>query len=296
MHADQLHVSLDMARRLVHDQFPQWRREPLQAVTAQGTVNAVYRIGNGLAARFPLRAMDPVEARAWLESEASACRELASCSPVPTPVPVTLGSPGHGYPLPWAVQTWLTGTDATRFDPARSVAFAEDLAVFITRLRAADTHGRQFRGVGRGGQLPDHDAWMSICFRESEGLLDATPLRRLWRDLRELPAVGPDVMSHGDLMPGNVLVTSDRRLLGVLDGGGFGPADPALDLVSGWHLLDREPRQALRQALGCGDLEWARGRAWALQQAMGLVWYYTESNPVISRVGRRTLVRLLEDT
>jgi hypothetical protein len=36
-----------------------------------------------------------------------------------------------------------------------------------------------------------------------------------------------------------------------------------------------------------------RGMAWALQQAMGLVWYYVESNPAMARWGRRTLDRLV---
>jgi aminoglycoside phosphotransferase (APT) family kinase protein len=116
----------------------------------------------------------------------------------------------------------------------------------------------------------------------------------VWAELRGLPPAGPDVMSHGDLTPGNVLV-ADGRLVGVLDGGGFAPADPALDLVSAWHLLDRAPRRRLREALGCGDVEWRRGMAWALQQAMGLVWYYVESNPTMSRWGRRTLDRLLAE-
>jgi aminoglycoside phosphotransferase (APT) family kinase protein len=80
----------------------------------------------------------------------------------------------------------------------------------------------------------------------------------------------------------------------VLDTGGFGPADPALDLVSAWHLLQRGPREVLRRTLGCDDLEWERGRAWAFQQAMGVVWYYVESNPAMSRMGRRTLDRILE--
>jgi aminoglycoside phosphotransferase (APT) family kinase protein len=102
-------------------------------------------------------------------------------------------------------------------------------------------------------------------------------------------------MSHGDLIPGNVLVR-DGRLVGVLDAGGFGPADPALDLVSAWHLLDRRPREQLKAAMGCGDVEWARGMAWAFQQAMGLVWYYVRSNPVMSRLGRRTLDRILAET
>ena len=49
----------------------------------------------------------------------------------------------------------------------------------------------------------------------------------------------------------------------------------------------------LRDDLGCDDLEWEQGNAWAFQQAMGLVWYYAESNPAMSRLGRRTLQRIL---
>jgi aminoglycoside phosphotransferase (APT) family kinase protein len=99
-------------------------------------------------------------------------------------------------------------------------------------------------------------------------------------------------MAHRDLIPGNVLV-EDGRLVGVIDVGGFGPADRALDLVSGWHLLDDEPRQHLHSLLGSTDLEWGRGMAWALQQAMGTVWYYVESNPPMSEMGHRTLQRIL---
>ncbi|NLF05228.1 MAG: phosphotransferase [Actinomycetales bacterium] len=86
-----------------------------------------------------------------------------------------------------------------------------------------------------------------------------------------------------------------ERSEGVLDVGGLWPADLALDLVGAWHLLEVGPRAALRDALGCGDVEWGRGRAWALEQAMGLVWYYEESNPVMSAIGRRTVGRLLAD-
>jgi aminoglycoside phosphotransferase (APT) family kinase protein len=101
-------------------------------------------------------------------------------------------------------------------------------------------------------------------------------------------------MSHGDLIPGNVLVAGGR-LAGILDVGGLGPADPALDLVAAWHLLQAGPRQALRDDLRCGDLEWERGQAWAFEQAMGLVWYYADSNPAMSRMGRRTLNRIQAD-
>ena len=175
------------------------------------------------------------------------------------------------------------------------MAFAHDLAELIRDLRAIDTRGRTFTGSGRGGDLRAHDDWLETCFRNSEGLLDVPRLRRRWEELRDLPRRGPDVMSHGDLIPGNVLV-ADGRLVGVLDVGGLGPADPALDLVAAWHLLDAEPRRALRADLGCDDVEWARGQAWAFEQAMGLVWYYADTNPRMSRLGRRTLNQILAPT
>jgi aminoglycoside phosphotransferase (APT) family kinase protein len=172
------------------------------------------------------------------------------------------------------------------------LGFAEDLAEFIDGVRAIDTRGRNFAGHGRGGDLRAHDEWMSTCFRSSEQLVDVPALRRLWRHLRELPRDTPDVMTHGDLTPGNVLV-SGGRLAGIVDVGGLGPADPALDLVGAWHLLDAGPRHLLRDELQRDDLEWERGKAWAFEQAMGVVWYYVESNPSMSRMGQRTLDRII---
>jgi len=292
MHDDQVDVTTEIVAALVREQFPQWSGKTIQRLTSTGTVNAIFRIGTDLSARFSLRLADAAEVLAVLEREARASAELVQVSRFPVPEPVALGRPGAGYPMPWSVQTWLPGTIAFDADPSGSDAFAEDLAAFIASLRGADTRGRQFSGENRGGVLAHHDEWMAKCFEESEGLLDVPRLRQLWSRFRELPRKGADVMSHCDLIPGNVLVAGDR-LSGVLDTGGFGPADPALDLVSAWHLLQPGPREVLRRKLACDDLEWERGKAWAFQQAMGLVWYYAESNPTMSTMGRRTLHRIL---
>ena len=295
MHADQMTVPDGTVQALIAEQFPQWQGLPVKRIASQGTVNAIFRIGGELAARFPLRPGDVEGTRRWLESEAAAASELNGRTRFPTPVPVAIGTPGAGYPLPWSVQTWLPGVVATDEDPAESAEFAGDLAAFIHDVRAIDTRGRTFRGTGRGGDLKSHDAWLETCFGHSEELLDVPRLRRLWGQLRDLPReTQRDVMTHGDLIPGNVLVYGGR-LAGVLDVGGLGPADPALDLVAAWHLLEAGPRQALRDDLGCGDVEWERGKAWAFEQAMGAVWYYTKTNPAMSRMGRNTLERILAD-
>jgi aminoglycoside phosphotransferase (APT) family kinase protein len=292
MHPDEVRIDVATATRLIAEQFPEMRDEPVREVRTAATVHAIFRVGAEFAARFPLRSQDPGELETELRAEADAALEFASVAHVPAPRPVGLGRPGHGYPMPWSVQTWLPGRDATVDDPGDSTAFAEDLGALITRLRGADTRGRRFTGSGRGGHLPDHDEWVDLCFRNSEGLFEVEPLRAMWAELRVLPAVDDDVMSHGDLTPPNLLVEAGR-LAGVLDNGGYAAADPALDLVSAWHLLGAGPREVVRESLGCGEIQWRRGMAWALQQAMGAAWYYVETNPVMSRWAQRTLDRLV---
>jgi aminoglycoside phosphotransferase (APT) family kinase protein len=290
MHPDQLTITRETVAALVAAQFPAWRDLAVEQVGRHGTVNAIFRIGAGLTARFPLRAGDTD----ITGTEAAAAALLVGRTRFATPEPVAIGAPGAGYPLPWSVQTWVPGSPVAE-SLACSRELATDLAELIGDIRAIDTGGATFSGTNRGGDLTSHDAWMDTCFARSSPLLDVQPLRRMWAQLRELPRSGLDVMNHGDLIPGNVLV-EHGRLTGVIDVGGLAPADPALDLVCAWHLLDHEPRQALRAALRCSDVEWARGRAWALEQAMGLVWYYPETNPPMARLGRRTLRQLTSHT
>ena len=80
---------------------------------------------------------------------------------------------------------------ATDEDPGESVAFAHDLAEFISGVRAIDTRGRTFGGQGRGGDLRSHDAWMETCFERSEQLLDVPRLRRMWAACGTCRAVRP---------------------------------------------------------------------------------------------------------
>jgi aminoglycoside phosphotransferase (APT) family kinase protein len=55
MHAHQLAVPVVTVRRLVDDQFPEWRDLAILPVASHGTVNAIFRIGEHLCARFPLK-------------------------------------------------------------------------------------------------------------------------------------------------------------------------------------------------------------------------------------------------
>lgn len=292
MHDDEIYISDEVVRKLIADQFPEWSQDPIRRMASSGTVNSIFRIGEGFAARFPLRPDDSVSTRQALEEEALASAEFMRCSPFPAPVPIAIGRPGLEYPLPWSVQTWLPGTVAIDADSSASAEFARDLASLVTALRQADTGGRKFSGVGRGGDLRDHDEWVETCIRKSATMFDAHRLEELWDYFRALPRTSPDVMTHGDLIPPNILI--DRgRLVGVLDCGGFGPADPALDVIAAWHLLDDSPRTIFRAELHCDELEWERSKAWAFQQALGAVWYYVDSNSAMHAMGHLTLSRII---
>lgn len=292
MHPDQIPLAPDVARRMVHEQFPQWASDTVTPLATTATTSYIHRIGDHHTARFPMRREDAAAVRAQIDAERAAMAEFAAASPVPAPLLVGVGEPAHGFPLPWTVQTWVDGEVAGPASAAGADAFGADLGALIVRLRATDPRGRVFSGGGRGGRLTAHDEWVAHCLERSAGMLPVDRLRAAWSELRTTGRDAADVMSHRDLIPGN-LVVADGRLAGVLDTGGFGPADPALDLVVAWHALDERPRGILREIVGVDDAEWRRGAAWALQQALGLVWYYVDTNPGMSALGLSTIERLL---
>jgi aminoglycoside phosphotransferase (APT) family kinase protein len=293
MHANQIEVTPTTVTRLVRDQFPQWAGLPVSEVPSHGTVNAIFRVGTDLVARLPIEGGEVALRRLELEHEMEAARRLQSVSSVATPEPVAQGEPAADYPLPWSVYRWVPGSIAGDTDVADSPGFAEQLAAFVHAVRSMPTGGRTFRGARRGGRLDQHDDDVASGLHRSSGMIDTVALAVLWDRLRSTPRTDADTWTHGDLMPGNLL-SLEGDLSGVIDVGQLGVADPALDLQPAWNLFTPTARAAYRDALACDEDEWERGKGWALAQAIGCLWYYRETNPVMSRTAHRTLQALLD--
>jgi aminoglycoside phosphotransferase (APT) family kinase protein len=66
MHPDQLTVTAGTVAALVAEQFPGWAGLPVLEVRSQGTDNALFRLGDRLAARFPIQPADPARTLRWL--------------------------------------------------------------------------------------------------------------------------------------------------------------------------------------------------------------------------------------
>jgi aminoglycoside phosphotransferase (APT) family kinase protein len=99
---------------------------------------------------------------------------------------------------------------------------------------------------------------------------------------------------HGDLAPGNVLVT-DGRLDAVIDFGALGIGDPTVDLIVAWNLLPAVARDVFRAALGVDDTTWLRGRGWALSIALIQLPYYRITNPSLAANARHVIAEVLAD-
>jgi aminoglycoside phosphotransferase (APT) family kinase protein len=289
MHADEIDTDVSLVRRLLAGQFPEWSELAIEPVESAGTDNAIYRVGDDLAARLPRveRVTRQVEKEhRWLP-------RLAPNLPLEVPVPMAIGAPAEGYPWPWSVALWLEGEIATdgRIDDLSRAAI--DLAGFVRALQRIDPSGGP--QSSRGGPLARRDRETRDAIAALAGKLDTDAVTEAWGAALAAPSWhGPPVWTHGDLYDGNLLAR-DGRLSAVIDFGVLGVGDPACDLIAAWSLFSGESRTVFRETLGVDDATWARGRGWALSVGLIALPYYESTNPVMVENSRHRIGEVLAD-
>lgn len=162
MHADEIETDVELVRRLLAGQFPQWAELPIELVDSYGTDHHIYRLGDELCIRLPIIGWAATQAA----KEAKWLPKLAPHLPLALPVQVGIGHPAEGYPFDWSICEWLPGVSASDLitsDATTGSAFsignttattehgnpecfdleqaAVDLAAFIRALRTIDTIG-----------------------------------------------------------------------------------------------------------------------------------------------------------
>jgi aminoglycoside phosphotransferase (APT) family kinase protein len=281
VHEDELEIDEALVRALLAEQFPEWAALPLARVEPDGTVNVIYRLGGSLSVRLPRREgpeiEDDLEFR-WLPF-------LAPQLPVEIPSPVARGAPGAGYPWYWSIHTWLDGELPT------APLDADDVAGFVAALQRIDASGGPDPSGGRGRPLE----WRDRFVRDALERVEAPGALELWdRAMRAPEWTGARVWIHADLDRRNVLVR-DGRLTGVLDWGGLGLGDPAVDVMVAWKLVAREERDRFRELLDVDEATWLRAQGWVVSQALIALGYYTpETNPALFAEATRWLMEVID--
>ena len=156
-------------------------------------------------------------------------------------------------------------------------------------MQAVDPRGAPEPAGGRGRPL----AALEEYVRDALTRIDAPGALELWEQAARAPQWdGPRVWIHCDLDARNVLVRAGR-LAAVLDWGGAGAGDPALDVMVAWKLVAREERARFRALLDVDDATWLRAQGWATAQALIALGYYTLDNyPPLVHEARRWLREL----
>jgi aminoglycoside phosphotransferase (APT) family kinase protein len=292
MHADEIGTNVALVRRLLAGQFPQWADLPIDLVASYGTDHYIYRLGDHLAARLPR--IKGATKQAALEAEW--LPKMAPHLPLAIPVQLAMGHPAEGYPFGWSVYEWLPGDNAngTIIDLDRA---AVDLAAFVSALRKVDTSGAHPRPPHRrGGPLAEGDEQVRQSISQLGDRIDGVATLCSWEESLNTPAWdGAEVWVHGDLLPGNLLVV-DGRLSAVIDFGGLNVGDPACDLQPAWNVFAGASRARFRAELEVDDASWARGRGWALYQAVSALPYYWDTNPGMIRQASHALTQVLADS
>jgi aminoglycoside phosphotransferase (APT) family kinase protein len=294
MHADEAEIDEPLVRQLLAAQFLQWADLPLSRVESAGTDNAIYRLGDDLAVRLP----QVVAATAQVDKEQQWLQRLAPLLPLAIPTPLALGASAEGYPWRWSVYRWLDGDNAMNVRVADPSGAATELATFVAALHRIDPTGGPAPGAhnfGRGVPLALRDGFTRNAITSCGSLIDTDAVIAAWdKDLHAPAWDQPPVWIHGDLLPGNLLV-KHGRLSAVIDFGGLGVGDPAVDMLGAWAALSGETRDLFRSELAVDDATWARGRGWALSIALVQLPYYQHTNPVLAGISRYLISEVLAD-
>lgn len=293
MHPDQFPVTGELAKGLLAGQFPNWSSLPLVPLQTMGTDHALFRLGKEMLLRLPLTRA----ASAQREKEHVWLPRLAPQLPLKIPRPLALGRPGPNFPFPWSVYSWLPGR--TLCPGAKTpVHLALQLAEFILCLRNLDTEGGPPAGpdnFGRGLPLITRDEMVLRSLGEMRGMLDEARVLEHWHICLAAEAwKGPPVWVHGDLREDNLLAR-DGKISAVIDFGGLGLGDPAVDMLIAWSLFDPPARKLFREAAEVDEAAWLRGQGWAISVAVTAIPYYLKTNPAMVAYGRRLLTSVMEE-
>ena len=282
-------VTPELVRALLRDQHADLADLPIRLLDA-GWDNVMLRIGDGLLARLPRRAI----AEALLKNEQAWLPRLAPSLPLPIPAPLRTGVPGAGYPFVWSILPWIEGEAADLAPPDSSEAPV--LARFLKAVHQpapADAPRNTVRDCPLSGKQADIERRMTILKRETDAITPA--IEQAWSDALTAPMDVKPTWVAGDVHARNVLV-HQGKLAAFIDWGDMCAGDAATDLASIWSLFkDPQARAEAVAAYGMSSATRSRAMGWAVFYGVILLETGRRDTPRHAAMGEAILRRLSEE-
>lgn len=292
-------VAVDRAlvSALLAEQFPELDAASARLL-AEGWDYSVWSVEERWAFRFPRKQV----AIPGVERELAVLPLLAPLLPVAVPAPRFLGEPSERFPWPFFGATLFAGVEPSEAELADAdrIELGAQLGRVLLVLHAPETLAE----VDAEHALPvDLNRRADMTFRVSRARENLAALDQLgvWHAparvetiLSSAEALGPTastlVLAHGDLHQRNLLV-GGGALTAIIDWVDVCRADPCIDLVPFWSLLDGAGREQFLAEYGpVTDEQLLRARVLAIGLDSMLARYAQEMR--IASLERETIAAL----
>lgn len=263
---ERIDIDSKLARRLVDQQFPEFKNLDLEPVETAGWCNGPFKLGEDYLVKIPRAKRYE---RGHL-NEAEALPKISDKLNLPVSSYVALGNPSHEYPWHWSILKWIEGDIAENLAEEFKVDFARDLAAFLRNLWSIKAVGgpRSFeQNFYRGGPLYVYDEESREAMEALKDELDYISVKATWEQSLKSSWNQDLVWVHGDLFPANILI-QNNRLHAVIDFESMCVGDPSCDLALTWTFFEGDSREKFIEELAIDQKTWERARGWALWKAL----------------------------
>lgn len=293
-----MNISPLLVKKLINEQFPQWKNLSVKPVAVSGWDNRTFHLGDEMLVRLP----SAEQYVAQVAKEQTWLPQLAPQLTTPIPSPIAQGQASTLFPWPWSVYQWIEGKSAnlTSLNNDDLIGIATQLAQFINELHAINPKAGPEPGwhnYYRGAHISFYNEQTQIVLPQLASLVDVDKAQMVWDQAVASTWSKPSVWVHGDLVSDNIVVNSKHQLAAVIDFGCLGIGDPACDLAPAWVLFHGKSREAFRSLLDFDNGTWDRARGWALWKA--LVWlkkFIKENEHLKANEQKRIITEVLHST
>lgn len=289
-----IEISIELAQKLIEDQFPEYAHLPITSVEKQGHDNRTFRLGEQLLIRLPTEEDYALK----VPTEQALLPKLAPYLSVDIPVPIKMGKCSKYYPYQFSIYKWLEGTSLNflKLDEQELEELAFDLANFLKELQSIQNIEQLVPGQHnwwRGEHVSVYDAGARTQIAELKKMIDAKKALTLWEKACQTKWERPPVWVHGDFAIGNMLLINNK-LSAIIDFGGLACGDPACDLVIAWTCFKHKSRDIFIQKMALDNNTWLRAKAWALWKATFELCQITDKNNMEAEIQKEIIREILK--